>query len=57
MTEQISAASFQAGILRKLQIERSVLEKLENVPRFEMDLVLDLTMCLADFTCVNGSTI
>ena len=30
-----------AGILRKLQIERSVLEKLENAPGFEMDFVLD----------------
>ena len=33
------------------------LEKLENAPRLEIDFVLDLNMCLADFTCVNGSPI
>ena len=32
-------------------------EKLQNVPRFEMDFVLNFAMCSADFTCVNGSTI
>ena len=32
-------------------------EKLQNVPWFEMDFVLNFAMCLADFTCVNGSTI
>ena len=32
-------------------------EKLQNAPRFEMDFVLNFAMCLADFTCVNGSTI
>ena len=32
-------------------------EKLQNVPRFEMDFVLNFSMCTADFTCVNGSTI
>ena len=31
--------------------------KLQNVPRFEMDFVLNFDMCSADFTCVNGSTI
>ena len=31
--------------------------KLENAFPLEMDFVLDLTMCLADFTRVNGSTI
>ena len=35
----------------------SVLDKLENVPRFEMDFVSDSTMYLADFTYVNRSTI
>ena len=29
----------------------------QNVPWFEMDFVLNFAMCLADFTCVNGSTI
>ena len=33
--------NFHAGILRKLQIERLVLEKLENATGFEMDFVLD----------------
>ena len=32
-------------------------KKLENAPTLEMDFVLDLTMYLADFTCVNGSPI
>ena len=32
-------------------------EKLQNAPRFEMDLVLSFAMCSTDFTCVNGSTI
>ena len=32
-------------------------EKLQDVPRFEMDFVLNFAMCSADFTCVNGSTI
>ena len=32
-------------------------EKLQNAPRFEMDFVLNLAMCSADFTCVNGSMI
>ena len=32
-------------------------EKLQNVPQFEMDFVLNFAMCSADFTCVNGSTI
>ena len=32
-------------------------EKLQNAPPFEMDFVLNFAMCLADFTCVNGSTI
>ena len=32
-------------------------EKLQNVPRFEMDFVLNFAMCSADFTYVNGSTI
>ena len=32
-------------------------EKLQNVPRFEMDFMLNFAMCSADFTCVNGSTI
>ena len=31
--------------------------KWENAPRFEMNFVLDVTMCLVDFTYVNGSTI
>ena len=34
-----------------------LLEKWENAPRFEMNFVLDVTMCLVDFTYVNGSTI
>ena len=33
------------------------LEKLEDAPWFDMDFALDLTMCSADFICVNGSTI
>ena len=33
------------------------LEKIEEAPRFEMDFALDLTMCSADFICVNGFTI
>ena len=32
-------------------------EKLQNVPRFGMDFVLNFAMCSAEFTCVNGSTI
>ena len=53
-------------ILRKLLIQCLVnrgkalvlfLEKLEDAPQFEMDFALDLTMCSADFICVNGSTI
>ena len=32
-------------------------QKLQNVPRFEMDFVVNFAMCSADFTCVNGSTI
>ena len=32
-------------------------EKLQNVPRFEMDFVLNFAMCPVDFTCVNGYTI
>ena len=32
-------------------------EKLQNKPRFEMDFVLNFSMCSADFTCFNGSTI
>ena len=32
-------------------------EKFQNVPRFEMDFVLNFAMCSADFNCVNGSTI
>ena len=32
-------------------------EKLQNVPRFEMDFALNFAVCSADFTCVNGSTI
>ena len=32
-------------------------EKLQNVPQFEMDFVLNFAMCSADFTCVNGFTI
>ena len=32
-------------------------ERLKNVPRFEMDFVLNFPMCSADFTCVNGSMI
>ena len=32
-------------------------EKLQNVPRFQMDFLLNFAMCSADFTSVNGSTI
>ena len=32
---------------------RRLREKLQNVPRFEMDFVLNFAMCSADFTCVN----
>ena len=32
-------------------------EKSQNAPRFEMDFVLNLDMCSADFTRMNGSTI
>ena len=34
--------NFHAGIFRKLQIERLVLEKLENATGFEMDFVFGL---------------
>ena len=33
---------------------RRLREKLQNVPRFEMDFVLNFAMCSADFTCFNG---
>ena len=33
------------------------LEKLEDAPWFDMDFALDLTMCSADFICLNKSTI
>ena len=57
---------FHAVILRKLLIQCLVncsealvplLEKLEDAPRFDMDFALDLTMCSADFICLNESTI
>ena len=40
-----------------VHVDSGAKEKLQNVPWFEMDFVLNFAMCLADFTCVNRSTI
>ena len=34
-----------------------VQQKLQNVPRIEINFMLNFAMCSVDFTCVNGSTI
>ena len=66
LTKQMAATSISCSDFKKTidsmfsKLRRStspLLEKLEDAPRFDMDFALDLTMCSADFICMNGSTI
>ena len=42
---------------RFLYFDIGVTEKLQNVAQFEIEFMLNFTMCSADLACLNGSTI